>query len=52
MTDDNIIEAQKYLTNMYEHRSEWVKLAEYGLTIHIQEQPFVNNAHDLYEDVS
>ncbi|UTY39474.1 hypothetical protein NMU03_01170 [Allocoprobacillus halotolerans] len=52
MTDDNIIKAQKYLNNMYNHRSEWVKLAEYGLTIHIQVQPFTDNAHDLHRNVS
>lgn len=52
MTDDNIIKAHKYLNNMYEHRSEWVTLAEYGLTIHIQEQSFMDNAHDLHGDIS
>lgn len=32
MADANILKAQKYLNNMYGHRSEWVKLDEDGLT--------------------
>lgn len=32
MADANILKAQKYLSNMYGHRSEWVKLDEDGLT--------------------
>ncbi len=32
MADANILKAQKYLNNMYGHRSEWVKLEEDGLT--------------------
>lgn len=32
MADSNILKAQKYLNNMYGHRSEWIKLDEDGLT--------------------
>ena len=32
MADENVRKAQKYLNSMYGHRSEWVKLAEDGLT--------------------
>lgn len=32
MADANILKAQKYLNNMYGHRSEWIKLNEDGLT--------------------